>query len=228
MCYNACRRESAARDSRRGNTAGEPAPANIEAPHRRRRVVAQTPPAFPRLCPTSHQASHPPPRLVTRHRSPPAIGCRIGIVTSMRGRLDAYDQGRNLRGHRRPADTARTRIPAPISGERTPMPTHDRRRRHDLHRVPPVRPDARKQHPEEPVDRAEARSPRCGPWQDGALMPEREDFGGEIEPRAGRGPTRGQYGDEQRSHRARERISLWPQPQTGPTRTEYLIGTRHN
>ena len=56
-------------------------------------------------------------------------------------------------------------------------------------------------------------------------MPEREDFGGELEPRADRGPTRGQYGDDQRSHRARERISLWPATATGPTRTEYLVGT---
>ena len=43
---------------------------------------------------------------------------------------------------------------------------------------------SRHKYPEEPVDRAEARARRCGPLQDGELMPEREDFGGELEPRA--------------------------------------------
>ena len=36
------------------------------------------------------------------------------------------------------------------------MPTHDRGPRHDLHRLPPVRPDDREQHPEQPIERTEA------------------------------------------------------------------------
>ena len=85
------------------------------------------------------------------------------------------------------------------------MPTHHGGGRDDLHRLPPVWPDGREQYPEQPIDRTEARSFRCGPLQHGKLMPERENFGRELEPRAGRGPKRGQQGDEQRSHPARER-----------------------
>ena len=62
------------------------------------------------------------------------------------------------------------------------MPPHDRRGRDDMHRRPPVWPDAREQHPKDPIDRTEARSFRRGPLQYGELMPEREDFGGELEP----------------------------------------------
>jgi hypothetical protein len=40
-----------------------------------------------------------------------------------------------------------------------------------------------------------------------------------------RGSKRGQQGDEQCSHPARDRISLWPATATGTTRTEYSAGT---
>jgi hypothetical protein len=46
------------------------------------------------------------------------------------------------------------------------------------------------------IDRTEARSFRGGPQQHGELMPERENFRRELEPRAARGPKRGQQGDE--------------------------------
>jgi hypothetical protein len=46
---------------------------------------------------------------------------------------------------------------------------------------------------------------RSGPLEYSKLMPERENFGSELELRAGRGAKRGQQGDEQRSHAARER-----------------------
>ena len=88
------------------------------------------------------------------------------------------------------------------------MPTHHRGGRDDLHRRPPVRPDAGEQYPEQPIDRTEARSFRRGPLQHGELMPEREDFGGEVEPGAERGAQRGQEGDEQGCHLVGERISL--------------------
>ena len=88
------------------------------------------------------------------------------------------------------------------------MPPHHRGGRDDLHRRPPVRPDAREQYPEQPIDRTEARSFRRGPLQQGELMPKREDFGGELEPGADRGPQGDQEGDEKHSHLAGERISL--------------------
>jgi len=51
----------------------------------------------------------------------------------------------------------------------------------------------------------EGASPQGGPLQQGELMPESENFRRELDPRADRGPKRGQQRDEQRSHSARER-----------------------
>jgi hypothetical protein len=79
----------------------------------------------------------------------------------------------------------------PIGGERAAMPTHHGRRRHDLRGLPPVGPDAREQHPEQPIDRPEARSFRGRPLKHGELMPERKNFRRELEPRADRGSKRG-------------------------------------
>jgi hypothetical protein len=102
------------------------------------------------------------------------------------------NQRTNVRGQRRPADATRSRLPAPIGGERAPMPTHHGGGRDDLDRLPPLWPDGREHHPEQAIDRPEARSFRGGPLEHGKLMP--ENFGRELEPRAGRGrearPTR--------------------------------------
>ena len=65
------------------------------------------------------------------------------------------DQGPEVRRQRRATDAAGSRVPAPISGERAAMPMLDRGGRHDLRRRPPVRPNAREQHPEQPIDRDE-------------------------------------------------------------------------
>ena len=102
----------------------------------------------------------------------------------------------------RPTDGPGSRLPAPIDGERATMPTHHGGGRHDLNRLPPVRPDAREQHPEQPVDRTKARSFWGGPLQHGELMPERENFRRELDPTANRGPQRGQQRNEQSSHSA--------------------------
>jgi hypothetical protein len=58
---------------------------------------------------------------------------------------------------------------------------------------------------QQPIDRTEGRSFECGPLQDGELMPERENFGRELEPTADRGAQRGKQDDEQQSHPARGR-----------------------
>ena len=116
-------------------------------------------------------------------------------------------------------------MPAPVGSERAPMPSHGGGGRHNLHGLPPVWPDVREQYPEQPIDRTEARSFRAGPLQHRELMPERENVRREIEPRADRGSKQGQQGDEQRSHLARERISLGPATATTATRTEYSVGT---
>jgi hypothetical protein len=115
------------------------------------------------------------------------------------------DQGLEIRGQRGPTDGATSRFPVPIGGEGVPMPTHDGGGRHDLNCVSPVRPDLREQHPEQPIDRTEARSGGSRPLQHGELMPERENFRRELEPRANRGPKRGHQSDEEGSHPARER-----------------------
>jgi hypothetical protein len=86
------------------------------------------------------------------------------------------NQRTEVRCQRRPTDAAVSRVPAPIGGERAPMPTHDGGGCHDLHRLTPVRPDAREQYPEQAIDRTEARSSRGGPLQHRELMPKRENF----------------------------------------------------
>ena len=96
---------------------------------------------------------------------------------------------------RRSTDAAGSRFPAPIGRERAPMPTHDGGGRHDLH-PPPVRPNAREQDPDQPIDRTKARPFRGVPLEHGELMPEHENFGREFEPNADDGSKRGQEGDE--------------------------------
>ena len=124
------------------------------------------------------------------------------------------NQDPEVRCQRRPTDAARSRVPSPICGERAAMPTHDRGRRHDLHRLPPVRPDDREQHPEQPIERTEARSFRGGPLQYSDLMPKRENLRRELEPRADRDSKRGQQGDEQRTSSCPRTVSVsGPQPQ---------------
>ena len=91
---------------------------------------------------------------------------------------------------------AGSRLPAPINGERAPMPTHHGGGRHYLYRLPPVRPDAREQDPDQPIDRTKARPFRGGSLEHGELMAERENFRCELEPKMDRGPKRGQHGDE--------------------------------
>ena len=135
------------------------------------------------------------------------------------------NQCTEVRGQRRPADATAARIPAPIGGERAPMPTHHGGRGYDLHRLPPVWPDARKQHPEQPIDRTQARTFQSRPLEHSELMPERENFGRELEPRTGRRLQRGQHGDEQRSHPARERYQFLAATAAATTRTEYSVGT---
>jgi hypothetical protein len=98
-------------------------------------------------------------------------------------------EGAGARCQRRPTDAARSRVPAPIRGERTTRPPDDGVRRHDLHRPPPVWPDAREEHPEQPIDSTEARSFRGASLQHGELMAERQNFRGELEPRTDRGPV---------------------------------------
>jgi hypothetical protein len=66
------------------------------------------------------------------------------------------------------------------------MRTHHGGSRHDLHRLPPVWPDAREQHPEQAIDRAEARTFQSRLLQHGELVPERVNFCRELEPRMGR------------------------------------------
>jgi hypothetical protein len=65
------------------------------------------------------------------------------------------NQRTEARGQRRPTDAAASRVPTPIGGESAPVPTHHGGRRHYLNRLPPVRPDAREQHPEQPIERTE-------------------------------------------------------------------------
>ncbi|PYR50467.1 MAG: hypothetical protein DMF89_08830 [Acidobacteria bacterium] len=92
------------------------------------------------------------------------------------------------------------------------MPTYNGGRRHDLHGVPPVRPDAREHDPDQPIERTERRSFRSIPLQHRELMPERENFCRELKPREDRDSKGGQQGDDQRSHPAKNGISL-SQPQ---------------
>jgi hypothetical protein len=53
------------------------------------------------------------------------------------------DQGAEVRCQRRATDAAGSRLPAPTGRECAPMPMHDGGGRHDLNRLPPVRPHAR-------------------------------------------------------------------------------------
>jgi hypothetical protein len=100
---------------------------------------------------------------------------------------------------------AGSRVPAPVGRERAPMPSNDGGWRHNLNRLPPAWPDAREQYPEEPFEWTEAWSPWGGPLQYSELMPKRENLRREVKPRADRASNRGQQGEEQRSHPARER-----------------------
>jgi hypothetical protein len=87
--------------------------------------------------------------------------------------------GESTHGDRGPARADRrggVATPAPIGSERAPMPADDRGGRHDLHGAPPVRPDAREQHPDQPIDWPKARPFRGGSLEHGELMPERENF----------------------------------------------------
>ena len=70
--------------------------------------------------------------------------------------------------------------------QRTRNDANSRRgQRHDLHCPPPVRPDARERHPDQPINRTKARPFRGGPLKDRELMPERENFRRELEPKSG-------------------------------------------
>jgi hypothetical protein len=85
-------------------------------------------------------------------------------------------------------------VAAPIGSERAPMSTDDVAGV-TICIAPPVRPDAREQ-PDQPIDCTKVRSFRGGSLEHGELMPERENFRRELEPRADCGSKRGQLGDE--------------------------------
>ncbi len=69
------------------------------------------------------------------------------------------------------------------------------------------------------------RSFRGGPLQHGELMSERESFCRDFEPRADRSPKRGQQGDEQRSHPARERYQSLSRNRKGYTYGMFSTGS---
>ena len=106
------------------------------------------------------------------------------------------NQRPEVRCKRRPTDAAGSRRPAPIGSERAPMPTDDSSGRHDLYGAPPVRPDAREQHPDQPIDRTKAWPFRSGALEHGELMTECENFRRDLEPKADCGSKRGQQRDE--------------------------------
>ena len=83
------------------------------------------------------------------------------------------------------------------------MPPDDGGGRNDLHGPAPVRPEAREQHPHQPIDRTKARPFRAGSLEYGELMPERENFRRKLKPKADGSSKRRQQRDEQRSHRDR-------------------------
>ena len=107
---------------------------------------------------------------------------------------------------------------SPIGSERAPMPTDDGGGRHDLHGPVPVRPEAREQHPDQPIDRTKAPSFRRGSLEHGELMPERENFSRELDPKADGGSKRGQQGDKFRSHRDRGRYQSQARNRNGLNR----------
>jgi hypothetical protein len=64
-----------------------------------------------------------------------------------------------------------------------------------------------------------------GPSRHGDLMPERENFGRELEPRAGRGSKRGRTAMNSAVILPENGSSLWRGTATTTTRTEYSVGT---
>jgi hypothetical protein len=104
------------------------------------------------------------------------------------------------------------------------MPTHDRGRRHDLHRLPPGRPDAREQHPEQPIDPPEARSLGRS-VQHGKLMPEGEDSAASSSRERIVAPSEASRATNSAVMLPENGISLRRATATATTRTEYSVGT---
>src|SRR5215510_11700946 len=84
------------------------------------------------------------------------------------------DQGANLLGDLRPA-TARSRMPAPVETETSPMPADDGFGFDNLEDIHPAGPATRQGSPEEPVQGVERR-PRSLALQHCQLLPQGEDF----------------------------------------------------
>ena len=63
--------------------------------------------------------------------APSDRGSAVGLVSKK------ANQRTKVRGQCRPADATGSRLPAPIGGERAPMPTHHGGGRDDLDRPPP-------------------------------------------------------------------------------------------
>ena len=88
------------------------------------------------------------------------------------------DQRSNLCGDLRSA-TARSRMPAPVEAETSPMPADDGLGFDDLEDIHPAGPEARQGSPEEPVEGVQWR-PRSLALENSQLLPQGEDFEGDV------------------------------------------------
>lgn len=108
------------------------------------------------------------------------------------------DQGSNLRGDLRPA-TAPSRMPAPVETETSTMPADDSLGFDDLQDVHPAGPATRQGSPEEPVQGVQRR-PRSLALPHRQLLPQGEDFEGDVAAILEEDPDGGEDGEDEFGH----------------------------
>src|SRR4051794_9707712 len=105
-------------------------------------------------------------------RSAPERICQAHLV----------DQLSNLEGHLGPAGSS-SRLPAPEGAESSTMPSYDRLRPHDCHRIKNSRREPIQQYKDKPIERFEGRALGCAATQKVQLVPKRNYLSFERTPR---------------------------------------------
>src|SRR4051794_36078354 len=105
-------------------------------------------------------------------RSAPERICRAHLA----------DQLPNFEGHLGPAGSS-SRLPAPEGAESSTMPSYDRLRPHDCHRIKNGRREPIQQYKDKPIERFEGRALGCAATQNVQLVPKRDYLSFERTPR---------------------------------------------
>src|ERR687888_28159 len=84
--------------------------------------------------------------------------------------------------------------------ERAAMPAHDRGRLHDPDTLTPFLPETGEQHPQESVGAAHVRPLRCGPLEDGELVPQGENLDFKLRSRTDSGANGGEERNQNGAH----------------------------